>query len=102
MTQAPPEEGGGREKGSKPCWLIYTRGQIKNTIIFQNISSFTWLHQVSVAALGIFVVVDGLSCPMTCGVLAPQPGIELESPALEGGLLITGPTTKEVPKYNHF
>ena len=54
------------------------------------------------AALGIFVVVDGLSCPMTCGVLAPQPGIELESPALEGGLLITGPTTKEVPKYNHF
>ena len=33
----------------------------------------------------------GLSCPMACGILVPQPGIEPVSPALEGGFLTTGP-----------
>ena len=32
-----------------------------------------------------------LSCPATCGVLAPQPGIEPASLALEGGFSTTGP-----------
>lgn len=31
-----------------------------------------------------------ISCPRTCGVLVPQPGIESTFPALEGRLLITG------------
>ena len=37
------------------------------------------------------VVVRGLSCPMACGILVPQPGIEPMPPALEGGFLVTGP-----------
>ena len=36
------------------------------------------------------VVARGLSRPGTCGILVPQPGIELASPALEGGPLTTG------------
>ena len=37
------------------------------------------------------VVVHRLSCPMACGILVPQPGIESVSPALAGGFLTTGP-----------
>ena len=37
------------------------------------------------------VVVGGLSCPTAFGILAPQPGIEPTSPALEGRFLTTGP-----------
>ena len=36
------------------------------------------------------VVVCGLSCPATCGILVPQPGIEPMSTALEGGFFTTG------------
>lgn len=36
----------------------------------------------------------GLSCTWPCGVLVPRPGIELESPALQGGFLPTGPAEK--------
>ena len=39
---------------------------------------------------GSVVAVHGLSCPVACGILVPQPGIEPASPALEGGFLITG------------
>ena len=47
---------------------------------------------VLVAARGLFlVVVCELSCPTTCGILVPRPGIEPESPALEGRFLTTGP-----------
>ena len=36
------------------------------------------------------VATCGLSCPAACGILVPQPGIEAESPALEGSFLTTG------------
>ena len=32
--------------------------------------------------------------PEACGILAPQPGIEPESPALQGEVLTTGPPRK--------
>ena len=38
--------------------------------------------------------VCGLSCPTTCGILVPHPGIEPMAPALEGGFLTTGPSGK--------
>ena len=38
----------------------------------------------------------GLSCPVACGILVPRPGIRLESPALEGGFLTTGPPGKSL------
>lgn len=37
-----------------------------------------------------------LSCSVMCGILLPQPGIELASPALQGGLLATGPPGKSL------
>ena len=39
---------------------------------------------------GSIVVARGLSCPVTCGVVVPRPGMKPMSPALEGGFLITG------------
>ena len=33
---------------------------------------------------------------MTCGTLVPRPGIESEPPALEGGILTTGPLMKSL------
>ena len=38
-----------------------------------------------------------LSCPVACGILVPQPGIEPKSPALQGRFLTTGLITREVP-----
>ena len=41
------------------------------------------------------VCIDRLSsCPAACGILAPWPGIEPTSPALEGGFLTTAPPRK--------
>ena len=42
------------------------------------------------------VVACGLCCPLACGILVPQPGIEPRSPALEGGFFTTGPPGKSV------
>ena len=70
---------------------------------------FIQLHQVLVAACGIFhcgtrapedagsvVAARRLSCPTACGILVPRPGIEPVSPALEGGFLPTGPPGKSL------
>ena len=38
----------------------------------------------------------GLSCPVACGILVPQPRIEPRSPALEGGFFTTGPPGKSL------
>ena len=38
-----------------------------------------------------------LSCPLACGFLVPEPGIELMSPALAGRFLTTGPSGKPCP-----
>ena len=35
-------------------------------------------------------------CHSACGILFPQPGVELTAPAVEGGFLTSG-TTREVP-----
>ena len=42
------------------------------------------------------VAVQGLNCPVTCGILVAQPGIEPVAPALEGGFLTTGPPGKSL------
>ena len=38
--------------------------------------------------------VCGLSCPATCGILVPHPGLEPMVPALEGGFSTTGSSRK--------
>ena len=76
---------------------------------------FIWLCRVLVAAHGVFIAACSLltwaqsfslvvvwaleqarvlSCPVAYGILVPQPGIEPESPELEGGVLTTGPPGK--------
>ena len=42
-------------------------------------------------------VTHWLSCPSACGILVLRPGIELSSPALEGGFLISGTPGKFPP-----
>ena len=42
------------------------------------------------------VVAHWLSCPKACGILVPQPGMEPESSALEGGFVTTGPSGKSL------
>ena len=44
--------------------------------------------------MGSGVAVWGLGCPVACGILVPQPGIQPVSPALEGISLPTGPPGK--------
>ena len=43
---------------------------------------FIWLCWVLVVALG-------LTCPMTCGILVPRPGIEVTTLVLQGRFLTT-------------
>ena len=85
-------------------------------------SLFFWLHWIFAAVYGLSVVAHGLlllwsmgsracgfsicgtqtslvvvyrlSYPMTCGILAPQPGIKATSSALEGRFSTTGPPGK--------
>ena len=70
------------------------------------VGSFLIAHGLSscgVQALehvGSVVVVCGLSCPVPCGILVPQQGIEPVSPALQGGFLSIGPPGKSPPKFN--
>ena len=52
------------------------------------------MQELSLQHTGSLVVAHGLSCPTACGILVPRPGIEPTSPALEGGLLATGPRGK--------
>ena len=53
---------------------------------------FVWLHWVLVAVDGMGFFSTGLSYPTGYGILVPQPGIELESPALDG----SGPAGKSL------
>ena len=49
--------------------------------------------------VGSVAAVCGLSCPVACGILVPQPGIEPGSPALQGRFLTTGPLLKSLVLY---
>ena len=87
-----------------------------SSFFFFNIYVFIWLRWVLVVARGIFIAACGifhcsvrdlslqrvgsvvaalgLSCPVACGILVPQPGIKSASPALEGAFLTSGPPRK--------
>ena len=49
---------------------------------------------LALECVGSVAVALGFSCPAACGILVPQPGIELISLALEGGFLTIGPPGK--------
>ena len=65
------------------------------------------LGSSAVAAYGLFscgvwapehlvVAACGLNCYTACEILVPRPGIESKSPALQGGILTTGPPGKSL------
>ena len=52
------------------------------------------LWGMDLRALGSIITACRFSCPMACSILVPQPGIELTSLTLEGGLSTLGPPGK--------
>lgn len=60
------------------------------------LSGAAWAPESS----GSVVAERGLSYPAECGVLVPQSGVGLTSPALESRCLTTGPPEK-CPEYTH-
>jgi len=48
----------------------------------------------SLQCLDCLVAAHGLSCPVSCGILVPRPGIKPLSLALKGGLPTTRPPQK--------
>ena len=54
----------------------------------------TWA--LSLRRASSVVVACRLSCPVACGILVPQPGIEPTSSALEGGFFTIGPRGKSL------
>ena len=55
-----------------------------------------WYSERAPELMGSVVVTCGLGCPVACGILLPQPGIEPMSPALEDELLTTGLTGRSL------
>ena len=53
-----------------------------------------------VAVQGLLVAVCGLSCATAYGILVPQPGIKLMSPALKGGFLTMRPPRKSFKSFD--
>jgi len=54
----------------------------------------TW--DLSLQSMDSLVMTRGLSCSLELGILDPQPGIKTLSPALQGGILTTGPPGKSL------
>ena len=54
----------------------------------------------SCSTLASLVAVHWPSCPMACGILVPQPGIEPASLALEGRFLTTETLEKSLSSYS--
>ena len=68
----------------------------------ESVGSVVCRHSASlVETRELSIVVRGLSCPLACGILVPQPGIKCASPALEGGFFYHW-ITKEVPRASGF
>ena len=60
----------------------------------KSLTSLTAFKYLFIWLLWVLVVVRGLHCSVACGNLAPRPGTEPASPALQGGFLTTGPPGK--------
>ena len=60
-------------------------------LLWLQCAAFSCYRAWTLECTGSVVAMHGLSCPMACGILVPQPEIEPISPALEGEFLTTGP-----------
>ena len=70
-------------------WSSSTYFLIPLFIILEKEFSTTLFLKNNFFLLLKYLFASGLSCPLTCGILVPQPGIEPIFLALEGGFLIT-------------
>ena len=60
------------------------------------LSSYSALVSLVVAFRLLSCGIQAYLLCVACGILVPQPGIELVSPALQGRFLITGPLGKSL------
>ena len=60
------------------------------------VHGFSSCSLLALECIDSLVVALHLSCPVACGILAPQLGIEPMSFALEEGFLTTGPHGKSI------
>ena len=67
------------------CRIFPCRAQALGCSVWASL--YLWLRDPVVAE-------RGLSCPVACGILVPQPGIQPGSPDLEGGFQTAGPPVK--------
>ena len=63
-------------------------------VLFFNIYLLIGLHRVLIGAQWDLHWAHRVSCPVACGILVSQPGVECIFPTLQGGLLTTGPSGK--------
>ena len=68
-----------------------------NVLSFWMCWAFVVVHRL-LCGSGSLVVTCGLSCPVVGGIFIPRPGIQLMSPALEGGFLTTSSITEKFLK----
>ena len=64
------------------CCVVQSPECVSSIVVVHGLRSFQYMDSLVEAC--------GLSYPETCGISIPQPGLEPESPALEGGFLTTG------------
>ena len=66
----------------------------KKIISFLAVSGLIASCEILRCSKWTLVVARGLSCSKACGILVPQPGIEVMSPVLQGRFLTTEPPGK--------
>ena len=74
------------------CWVLVVACRIF-TAVCEHLSSY---GAQAPECMGSVLASSGLSCPLACGILVPQPGIEPPCAALEGRFLITGSPGKSL------
>ena len=74
-----------------PLVILFFFLQMKPFVIHLLISLY-FCCSGSLQFTGSLVGAQGLSCPVARGILAPEPGTEPASPALQGRFLMTGPS----------
>ena len=96
-------QGGSKGQRSLVCCSLWGHKESHTTERVNNntnkinlaVSGLSWGTQDLPLQLEVFLgVAHGLNCSAACGILVPPPGIEPESPALQGGFLTTGPPGK--------
>jgi len=77
-------------------WLLPVLVVARGNLVASCTISHCGVRTLWLWCVGSVVAACELSYSMACGILVPPPGIELVSPALQGGFLTTGPPEKSL------